>query len=127
MIIVLCTYQEINYKSKFSSNKTKSFGLSSKKKLPSIGKNRKKMEYITISKNTILHYQKGGIPYVYSIQEWKENYEKYKELMKISLFKNFRNAKLFDLWRRFYKKTKRQYYTEKLKKKFFLIDQHLLH
>ena len=41
--------------------------------------------------------------------------------MTIPLFKNFKNAKLFDLWRRFYKKTKRQYYTEKLKKKFFLL------
>ena len=46
--------------------------------------------------------------------------------MKIPLFKNFRNAKLFDSWRRFYRKTKRQYYTEKLKKSFFFVDKHLL-
>ena len=51
---------------------------------------------------------------------------KEQQLMKISLFKNFKNAKLFDLWRRFYKKTKRQYYTEKLKKRFFFIDKYLL-
>lgn len=81
---VLCTYQDINQKSKFSSIKNKHFGFGTKKKLPSIGKKRKNLEYITISKNTILHYQKGGAPCVYSIQEWKENYEKYKELMQIS-------------------------------------------
>ena len=46
--------------------------------------------------------------------------------MKISLFKNFKNAKLLDLWRRFYKKAKRQYYTEKLKRRFFFIDKYLL-
>ena len=77
------------------------------------------MDYI--SKNTVIHYQKS-ISSVYSIQEWIDNYDKYKQLMKISLFKTFKNAKLFDLWRRFYKKTKRQYYTEKLKKRFFFID-----
>ena len=90
-----------------------------------IKKKAKIAEYITISKNTVLHYQKG-VPIVYSIQEWIDNYNKYKLLMKIPLFKNFKNAKLFDSWRRFYKKTKRQYYTEKLKKRFFFIDKHLL-
>ena len=45
--------------------------------------------------------------------------------MNISLFKNFKNAKLFDLWKRFYQKTRRQYYTDKLAKRFFLIDEHL--
>ena len=123
---VLCTYQDINKKSKFNTNKTRYFSFGNKKKLPSIGKKRKNVEYITISKNTVLHYQKGSAPFVYSIQEWVENYEKYKQLMKIPLFKNFKNAKLFDLWRRFYKKTRRQYYTEKLKEKFFLVDNNLL-
>ena len=127
---VLCTYQDINKFSKLRTNKNRSvgkgFGFGSKKKLPSLGKRRKDSEYITISKNTILHYQRGGAPCVYSIQEWVENYEKYKELMKIPLFKNFKNAKLFDLWRRFYKKTRRQYYTEKLKNKLFLVDKNLL-
>ena len=118
---VLCTYQEINPKSKINNNVSQNIG--GRKLLPSIKK--KNIDYITISKNTVIQYQKG-IPSVYSIQEWIDNYDKYKQLMKISLFKNFRNAKLFDLWRRFYKKTKRQYYTEKLKKKFFLIDKHLL-
>ena len=118
---VLCSYQDINPKSKITNNLSQNIG--GRKILPSI--KRKNVDYITISKNTVIHYQKG-IPSVYSIQEWIDNYDKYKQLMKISLFKNFRNAKLFDLWRRFYKKTKRQYYTEKLKKKFFLIDKHLL-
>ena len=96
-----------------------------RKILPSINNKKKTVDYLTISKNTVIHYQKG-IPSVYSIQEWIDNYDKYKQIMQIPLFKNFRNAKLFDLWRRFYKKTKRQYYTEKLKKKFFFIDRNLL-
>ena len=120
---VLCTYQEINPKSKINNSLSQS--LNGRKILPSLTKKKKNIDYITISKNTVIHYQKG-IPSVYSIQEWIDNYDKYKQLMKISLFKNFKNAKLFDLWRRFYKKTKRQYYTEKLKKRFFFIDKHLL-
>ena len=120
---VLCTYQDINPKSKIIPANTQA--LSGRKKLPSLGKKSKNVDYITISKNTVIFYQKGNSS-VYSIQEWIDNYAKYKQLMKISLFKNFRNAKLFDLWRRFYKKTKRQYYTEKLKKKLFFIDTDLL-
>ena len=120
---VLCTYQDINPKSKIIPANTQA--LSGRKRLPSLGKKSKNVDYITISKNTVIHYQKGNSS-VYSIQEWIDNYDKYKQLMKISLFKNFRNAKLFDLWRRFYKKTKRQYYTEKLKKKLFFIDKDLL-
>ena len=116
---VLCTYQDINPKSKMRNSQ--SLG---RKILPSLNK-KKNIDYLTISKNTVIHYQKG-IPSVYSIQEWIDNYDKYKQIMQIPLFKNFRNAKLFDLWRRFYKKTKRQYYTEKLKKKFFFIDRNLL-
>ena len=119
---VLCNYQEINKKAKISSNHSKS--VKGKKILPSI-KRKKFDEYITISKNTVLHYIKG-VPSLYSIQEWIENYEKYKTLMKISLFKNFKNAKLFDLWKRFYHKTRRQYYTEKLRQKLFLVDTNLL-
>ena len=121
---VLCTYQDINPKSKINTGLSQNVG--GRKLLPSLTtKKKKNIDYITISKNTVIHYQKGN-PCVYSIQEWIDNYDKYKQLMKISLFKNFRNAKLFDLWRRFYKKTKRQYYTEKLKKKFFFIDKYLL-
>ena len=117
----LCTYQDINPKSKMRLSQ--SLG---KKILPSLNNKKKKnIDYLTISKNTVIHYQKG-IPSVYSIQEWIDNYDKYKQIMKISLFKNFKNEKLFDLWRRFYKKTKRQYYTEKLKKRFFFIDRNLL-
>ena len=123
---VLCTYQDINKNAKFNTNKTRYFSFGNKKKLPSLSKRRKNIDYITISKNTVLHYQRGNAPIIYSIQEWVANYEKYKQLMNLSLFKNFKNAKLFDLWRRFYKKTKRQYYTEKLKNKFFLVDKNLL-
>ena len=118
---VLCSYQDINKKSKMSNNMVQL----KKKKLDPIKKKPHIMEYITISKNTVLHYQKG-VPVVYSIQEWIDNYNKYKLLMNIPLFKNFKNAKLFDSWRRFYRKTKRQYYIEKLKKNFFLVDKHLL-
>ena len=123
---ILCSYQDINRKSKISGN---TVPLKKKKLDPINPLNKKKVntvEYITISKNTVLHYQRG-VPVVYSIQEWIDNFNKYKLLMKIPLFKNFRNAKLFDSWRRFYRKTKRQYYTEKLKKNFFFVDKHLLH
>ena len=121
MDYILCSYQEINKKSKISSNVVQL----KKKKLDPIKKKTNTVEYITISKNTVLHYQRG-VPVVYSIQEWIDNFNKYKLLMKIPLFKNFKNAKLFDSWRRFYRKTKRQYYTEKLKKNFFFVDKHLL-
>ena len=121
---VLCTYQDINPKSKMRNSQ--SLGRKILPAIKSSNNNKKKpVDYLTISKNTVIHYQKG-IPSVYSIQEWIDNYDKYKQIMQIPLFKNFRNAKLFDLWRRFYKKTKRQYYTEKLKKKFFFIDRNLL-
>ena len=116
---LLCSYQEINKLSNFQvSSKIKSY---LKNKISP----QKNFEYLTISKNTILHYQKG-VPHLYSVNEWINNYTKYKKLMEISLFKNFKTAKLFELWSRFYKKTKRAYYTEKLKKRFHLIDIHLL-
>ena len=110
---VLCTYQEINPKAKKLGYGVVNKG---KKLLPSLHK-KKPIEYITISKNTVMHYQKGN-PVVYSIQEWIDNYNKFQLLMSLSLFKNFKNAKLFDLWRRFYRKSRREYYTEKLKKNF---------
>ena len=117
---VLCSYQEINQGS--------IHGLKNKKLIlkPKEGtKGRKIPEYLTISKNTVLHYQ-NGIPHIYSINEWVDNFIKYKKLMNIPLFKNFKTAKLYELWRRFFKKTKRAYYTEKLKKKFHLIDLSLV-
>ena len=46
--------------------------------------------------------------------------------MNISLFKNFKNAKLFELWRRYYRKKQRVYYTEKLKKRTIFVDKNLL-
>ena len=116
---ILCTYQDINPKSK----KTHLPQIVKGKKTSSV-KNKKLCEYITISKNTVTQSQ-NGILTIYSVQEWIDNYKKYKQLMNISLFKNFKNAKLFDLWKRFYQKTRRQYYTDKLAKRFFLIDEHL--
>jgi hypothetical protein len=83
------------------------------------------IEYITISKNTILHYLKGT-PRLYSIKEWTDNYVKFKKLLKIPLFKNFKNAGLFGIWKRYYRKKKRTIYTEKLKKRTYFIDHNLL-
>lgn len=68
----------------------------------------------------------GGNSSIFSITEWADFYTKFKTLLAISLFKNFRNAKLFELWRRFLKKTNKTLYLEKLKKKFHHIDQSLL-
>ena len=72
-----------------------------------------------------MHYQNGNSS-VYSVVMWKDFYIKFKKLLEIPLFKNFRTAKLFDLWRRFLKKTKKTLFTEKLKKKFHHIDESLL-
>ena len=116
---VLCTYQDINPRAKRSGLPQIVKG----KKVSNV-KTRKLCEYITISKNTVTQSQNGNLT-IYSVQEWIDNYKKYKQLMNISLFKNFKNAKLFDLWRRFYRKSRRQYYNDKLSKKFFLIDEHL--
>ena len=115
---VLCSYQDINKKMKID------FGKMASNKLMNnvISKN---IEYITISKNTIIQYQKG-VPHLFSIAEWTNNYVKYKKLLSIPLFKNFKNAGLFGLWKRYYRKKKRVYYTEKLKKKSFYVDKNLL-
>ena len=115
---VLCSYQDINKKMKIDFGKMSSNKLSNNV----ISKN---IEYITISKNTIIQYQKG-VPHLFSISEWTNNYVKYKKLLSIPLFKNFKNAGLFGLWKRYYRKKKRVYYTEKLKKKFFYVDKNLL-
>jgi len=72
-----------------------------------------------------MHYQNGNSS-VYSVVMWKDFYIKFKKLLEIPLFKNFRTAKLFDLWRRFLKKTRKTLFTEKLKKKFHHIDESLL-
>jgi len=72
-----------------------------------------------------MHYQNGNSS-VYSVVMWKDFYIKFKKLLEIPLFKNFRTSKLFDLWRRFLKKTRKTLFTEKLKKKFHHIDESLL-
>ena len=75
----LCSFSDIN-PSKGKSNLISDFhrDLNS-----GISKKNNFIEYITISKNTILHYQKGT-PILYSIKEWTENYIKFKKLLKIS-------------------------------------------
>ena len=115
---VLCSYQDINKKMKIDFGKVSSHKLINNV----ISKN---VEYMTISKNTIIQYQKG-VPHLFSISEWTNNYVKYKKLLSIPLFKNFKKAGLFDLWKRYYRKKKRVYYTEKLKKKSFYVDKNLL-
>ena len=112
----LCSYKDINKNFKQNSFKTNMF---------SKGYINKNCEYLTISKNTILHYQKG-IPQIYTISDWTNNYIKYKKLMNISLFKNFKNAKLFELWKRYYRKKQRLYYTEKLRKRTIFVEKNLL-
>lgn len=72
-----------------------------------------------------MHYQNGNSS-VYSVVMWKDFYIKFKRLLEIPLFKNFKTAKLFDLWRRFLKKTRKTLFIEKLKKKFHHIDECLL-
>ena len=115
----LCSYQEINKRLKFDFAKISNIHKNSNNVIS------KNVEYITISKNTIIHYQKG-VPHLYSIGEWTNNYVKYKQLLNIPLFKNFKNAGLFGLWKRYYRKKKRIYYTEKLQKKSFYVDRNLL-
>ena len=60
----LCSYKDINKNFKQNSFKTNMF---------SKGYINKNCEYLTISKNTILHYQKG-IPQIYTISDWTNNY-----------------------------------------------------
>ena len=38
---------------------------------------------------------------MYTINERINDYIKYKQLMKIPLIKNFKDAKLFELWKRY--------------------------
>ena len=112
----LCSYKDINKNFKLNKFKTNIF---------SKGYVNKNIEYLTISKNTILHYQKG-IPQIYSINDWINNYIKYKKLMNLSLFKNFKSAKLFELWKRYYRKKQRLYYSEKFIKRTIFAEPHLL-
>ena len=72
-----------------------------------------------------MHYRKG-VPKVYTISDWINDYIKYKQLMKIPLIKNFNNAKLFELWTRYYRKKQRIFFTEKYKKRTIFAEAHLL-
>ena len=114
---VLCSYHDIN--PNFKTAKFKSNVLSDGLYIS------KSSEYLTISRNTILHYIRG-VPHVCSINDWINDYIKYKQLMQIPLIKNFKNAKLFELWKRYYRKRQRTFMTEKLKKKTVFVEPHLL-
>ena len=72
-----------------------------------------------------MHYRKG-VPKVYKVSDWINDYIKYKQLMKIPLIKNFNNAKLFELWTRYYRKKQSAFYTEKFKKRTIFTEPSLL-
>ena len=114
---VLCSYGDIN--PNFKKIKFKSNVILDNNYISST------TEYLTISKNTILHYRKG-IPHMYTINEWINDYIKYKQLMKIPLIKNFKDAKLFELWKRYYRKKQRTFITGKFKKRTIFADPNLL-
>jgi len=114
---VLCSYSDIN--PNFKKVKFKSNVILDNNYISST------VEYLTISKNTILHYRKG-VPHMYTINEWINDYIKYKQLMKIPLIKNFKDAKLFELWKRYYKKKQRIFITDKFKKRTIFSDPNLL-
>ena len=113
---VLCSYYDIN--PNFRAIKFKS-------NLSSNDYSNQRAEYLTISKNNILHYR-NGVPHIRSIGEWIKEYINYKQLLQIPLIKNFNNAKLFELWKKYYRKKKRVFYLEKFKKKSIFVDLHLL-
>ena len=98
----LCSFSDIN-PSKGQTNLISKFhrDLNS-----GLNKKNNYIGYITISKNRILHYLKGT-PRLYTIKEWTDNYIKFKKLLKIPLFKNFKNAGLFGIWKRYYRKKKK--------------------
>ena len=114
---VLCSYEDINpnfKKIKFKSN------------LLSGGEyTNSSSEYLTISRNSILHYIRGK-PHMYTMSDWINDYIKYVQLMKIPLIKNFKNAKLFELWKKYYRNKKRMFYLEKFKKKTIFVEPNLL-
>jgi len=66
------------------------------------------------------------VPKVFKVSDWINDYIKYKQLMKIPLIKNFNNAKLFELWTRYYRKKQRNFYTEKFKKRTIFAEPSLL-
>ena len=63
--------------------------------------------------------------YIYSITEWISYYRKFQELLNLKLFRNYRNKKLFELWRGYLRKMKRNFFTEKISLKLFFTDPYL--
>jgi len=63
---------------------------------------------------------------IYSINEWICFCKNFKTLLDIPLFANFKTQKLFELWRKYLKRTKRTFYIEKLSARFHRLDTNLL-
>jgi len=72
-----------------------------------------------------MHYEFGKMD-IYSINEWILYCKNFQVILNIDLFKNYKIKKLFELWRRFLKKTKKTFYTDKLSQRFHRIDNYLL-
>ena len=83
------------------------------------------IDYLTISKSAIVYYVRNK-PTCYTMEDWIENYRKYKMLLNISIFKNFRTSKIFALWRKYYRKVIKNKNKKKLKKHFKLLDNDIL-
>ena len=62
---------------------------------------------------------------IYSITQWNQYCINFQKLIKLNLIKTNKNKKLFDLWRKYLLKTKRLFFTERLKEKLQTVDYHL--
>jgi len=63
---------------------------------------------------------------IFSVTEFISYVTKFKKLLAIPLFKNYRTSNLFKEWRKFLQQTKKLFYTDKLSKRFHRVDEHLL-
>ena len=72
-----------------------------------------------------MHYV-GMKSNIYSINEWILYCKNFQEILKIPLFRNYKVKKIYELWKRFMKKTKKTFFTDKLSRKFHRIDDNLL-
>lgn len=82
-------------------------------------------EYLTISKTTIIHHHNNHLA-SYPISSWITYYTNYHLLISIPLFKHFKLSRIFELWRKHYRKCTRTSITQSLLPNFQLIDKHLL-
>ena len=123
---ILCTYEEL-YKENEKYRKSLMTAKKDKKNKNEHTENARILiiDYITISKTAIVYYVRNK-PTCYTMEEWIENYKKYKLLLNISIFRNFRTSKIFALWRKYYRKVIKIKNKKKLKKHFKLLDNDLL-